>query len=162
MKTKSLAVLLMLFLLTACSSDSVEVELTDPGFGFTWKQISAEPAGFDVPIHLKYPEPMKGIQFTLVWDPSEGMVGEPVLREPNQSFSLSVNKKTPGRMKVLIYSMTSETFDLSSSHIMDLPVSILSREVQQFKLMFEDAIFAGPQAAAYTLPISHGQFEVLR
>ena len=151
-----------LVLLASCSRESRELELNNPGFGVMATTIDAQAEGVDLPIHIKSDEVIKGIQYTMVWDPSVGQVMQPQLTEANSDFTISSTDGLGGKMKVLIFSMTGVELNMEESSIMNIPVRILDPEATDFTIIFEDVIFAGPNASSYSIPISHANLEIIR
>ncbi len=148
--------------LVGCSSDSKDPVLTSPGFGITKSEVSRSISETEIPVYLKYDEPVKGIQFTLDWDPDQADVGQPVINATNPGFTVSSKSAPGGRMKVLIFSMQGDVFDLTDPEVFRLPIKITDENCTEFNLRFEDAVFAGPSAASYDIPVSHAKFKVVK
>jgi len=159
--TKPIIFISLAFLMLGCSQESNRIALTDPGFGITATTIHSRDEGEDVPILLKSEEVIKGIQFTMVWDARIGQVIKPALTSANPGFTISVNDSERGRMKVLVFSITGEEFNQTDSSIMSVPIRITDPEAQEFDLVFEDVIFAGPNATAYEIPVSHANLKII-
>lgn len=162
MKLNFSLIVVSTLLLLACSQESKESELTSPGFGVTANTIRADQEGMDIPVLLKTEETIKGLQFTLSWDPTIGQVIKPELTEANSGFTVSTTDAVRGEMKVLIFSMTGDVLNTAEPVIMHIPIRIMDGEAENFELFFNDAIFAGPKAVAYQIPVSHGQLKILR
>lgn len=149
-------------LLISCSSEPKEKDLTSPGFGVTATSIRAADEGVDIPVLLKSDEIIKGMQFTLAWDPNIGQVIQPVLTEANQGFTVSSSDGERGEMKVLIFSMTGDILSTTESVVMNIPIRITDLESETFDLFFYDAIFAGPKAVSYEIPVTHANLKIQR
>jgi|FLOH01.1.fsa_nt_gi hypothetical protein len=152
-----------LTLLMSCSSETPNnMEISDPGFGIVASSVDARLEGVDIPILLKSADVIKGIQFTMSWDPEIGQVIEPSLTELNPGFTVSSSEGTNGQMKVLIFSMTGDVLNTNELKFMTVPVRIIDREAQTFDLSFKDVIFAGPNATSYSIPVTHAKLKIKR
>ncbi len=147
-------------ILLSCSQEAQIVELSDPGFGVTASSIDPNDEGVDIPVLMKTNDIIKGMQFTLVWDPDVGQVIKPSLTSSNPGFTISASEGGGGEMKVLIFSMSGDVFNTIDPTIMTIPVRIINPEATLFTMVFKDAIFAGPSAVAYSIPIFHGNLEI--
>lgn len=159
--TKQIIFISLAILMLSCTREPQRIALTDPGFGITATTIHSRDEGEDVPILLKSDDIIKGIQFTLVWDASIGQVIKPALTSANPGFTISVNDSERGRIKVLVFSITGEEFNLADSSILSLPIRITNPDAEQFDLVFEDVIFAGPNATSYEIPVSHANLKIV-
>ncbi|MBT4036207.1 MAG: hypothetical protein HOB84_04080 [Candidatus Marinimicrobia bacterium] len=157
----SLLVTLLLFFLS-CSQEVQTVELSNPGFGITASSIDAAAEGVDIPVLMKTDDIIKGIQFTLTWDPGVGQVIKPTLTAANPGFTISSSEGGRGEMKVLIFSMTGAVFNTTDPAIMTIPVRIINPDAPDFTLAFNNAIFAGPSATAYEIPVLHAKLKINR
>ncbi|MBC8375600.1 MAG: hypothetical protein H8E26_06100 [FCB group bacterium] len=160
LKISLLATTLLIFL--SCSQEVQQVELSNPGFGVTASSINAADEGVDIPVLMKTEDIIKGMQFTLTWDPNVGQVIKPSLTATNPSFTISASEGGRGEMKVLIFSMTGDVFNTSDPTIMMIPVRITDPDASVFTLAFKDAIFAGPSAIAYEIPVLHAKLKINR
>jgi len=152
---------MLLCIFMGCSSRSDELELTDPGFGITATRIKAADSGVDIPVLLQSDDPIKGLQFTLEWNPKLGQVIKPVMTEKNAGFTISTSEVSGGVMKVLAFSMSGDQLDTSDPVIMHIPIRITDSSTDSFELLFQDVIFAGPAAASYDIPITHAKLKVI-
>ncbi len=155
-------IIVLLLLLQSCSKETSNRELSHPGFGVTETTIKAVDAGVDLPVLLKTDDIIKGIQFTLSWDASIGQVLQPALTAANPGFTISSGEGDRGEMKVLIFSMTGDEINTTDPKIMTIPVRIIDPDASRFALAFKDAIFAGPSAVAYEIPVTHAKLEIIR
>ena len=146
----------------SCSQDVQKVELSNPGFGITASSIDAADEGVDIPVLMKTDDIIKGMQFTLTWDPSIGQVIKPSLTATNPGFTISASEGGLGQMKVLIFSMTGAVFNTTDPAIMTIPVRIINPDAPDFTLAFNNAIFAGPSATAYEIPVLHAKLKINR
>ncbi len=160
MYLKHYLILIVSILLISCSGEPAKIELSNPGFGVVETSIEARSEGVDLPVLLKTDEAIKGIQFTLAWEPSIGIVGTPVLTGNNSGFTITAKTRTNGTMKVLIFSMTGEELNTKDPEIMRIPVSILDPESSLFTLEFEKVIFAGPNARSYDIPVTDARLKI--
>ena len=152
----------ILWLLLSCSQEAKKIELSNPGFGVTASSIEATDEGVDLPVMLKTEDIIKGIQFTLTWDPNVAQVIKPTLTSTNSGFSISAGDGNRGEMKVLIFSMAGDVFNTDDPTIMTIPVRIIDSEATLFTMAFKDAIFAGPSAVAYEIPVLHANLKINR
>ena len=162
MRLKNYLLAAPLLLLLSCSQDIQIVELTNPGFGVTASSINATDEGVDIPVLMKTDDVIKGMQFTLTWDPGVSQVLKPSLTASNSGFTISSSEGGKGEMKVLIFSMTGEVFNTSDPNIMTIPVRIINPDAPTFALAFKNAIFAGPSAVAYEIPVHHANMKINR
>ena len=151
-----------LLLLLSCSQKAQNIGLSNPGFGVTAVSIDAIAEGVDLPILMKTDDIIKGIQFTLTWDPAVAQVIKPVLTRSNPGFTISASEGGLGAMKVLIFSMSGDVFQTADPNIMTIPVRIIDPDATRFTLEFKDAIFAGPSAVAYEIPLWHAKLKINR
>ncbi|MBC8193564.1 MAG: hypothetical protein ISR87_04455 [Candidatus Marinimicrobia bacterium] len=149
-----------LLILLSCSQEAQIIELSDPGFGVTASSIDAADEGVDIPVLMKTDDIIKGIQFTLTWDPAVGQVIKPSLTSSNPGFTVSSSEGGRGEMKVLIFSMPGDVFNMSDPTIMTIPVRIINPDAPLFVLAFKDAIFAGPNGVAYEIPVFHAKLKI--
>ena len=154
--------LVSLILIMGCSREAPEQSLTDPGFGVTTLEIKAGAGPTNLPVYLKSAEPVKGIQFTLKWDPTIGQVSQPVLAPGNPGFTVSSNQGRPGSMKVLVFSLQGDILDPNQQEILNIPIEISSSAAERFTLRFDEAVFAGPSAKSYAIPVSHADLRIMR
>ncbi len=155
----SLLAATILFFLT-CTQEVQKVELSSPGFGVTASSIDVADEGVDIPVLMKTDDVIKGMQFTLTWDPNIGQVIKPALTPANPNFTISASDGDLGEMKVLIFSMTGDVFNTDDPTVMNIPVRITDPDASMFSLAFKDAIFAGPSAIAYEIPVSHARLKI--
>ncbi len=160
MRHKYYLLITIFFFFLSCSQKAQIVELSDPGFGVTTSSIDAADAGVDIPVLMKTDEIIKGMQFTLGWDPVIGQVIKPSLTASNPGFTISASEGGRGEMKVLIFSMAGDVFNTSDLTVMNIPVRIISPEADFFTLRFENAIFAGPSAVSYEMPVFHANLKI--
>ncbi|NQT63895.1 MAG: hypothetical protein HQ556_13120 [Candidatus Marinimicrobia bacterium] len=160
LKISLLTTTLLIFL--SCSQEVQKVELSNPGFGVTASSIDAADEGVDIPVLMQTDDIIKGIQFTLTWDPNVGQVIKPTLTATNPGFTISSSEGGQGEMKVLIFSMTGDVFNTSDPTIMTIPVRITDPDAPVFAMAFKDAIFAGPSAIAYEIPVLHAKLKINR
>ncbi|MEA3287288.1 MAG: hypothetical protein U9Q77_07925 [Candidatus Marinimicrobia bacterium] len=151
--------LLILILFNFCSKQSPEVQLSDPGFGVVETHIDVDKV-VDLPVLIKFDQVIKGIQFTLTWDTAIVKVGQPELTELNSGFTVSTSKGTGGEMKVLVFSMTGDVLNTSEPEILSIPISVLDSLADQVSLLFDKAVFAGPNALSYDIPVTHANLTV--
>ena len=154
-------VFLYLLILIGCASEKQKPVLSDPGFGVTAVEIQAGAEDVEIPVYLKYDEPVKGIQFTLVWDAAKVEVSKPILLDTNPSFTVSNNEPRNGQMKVLIFSMQGNILDVSDPEVFRLPLKLIDKEAPEVELRFENAVFAGPSASSYDIPITHAKIKIV-
>jgi len=163
MHAKYRLMIVTLMVLVSCSQDmETKIELSNPGFGITETSIKAMDEGIDLPVLLKTDDVIKGMQFTLSWDPSIGQVIQPTLTNTNPGFTLSAGVAGNGEMKILIFSMQGDVFNTGESTIMTIPVRIIDPDATIFSLTFKDAIFAGPGAVSYPIPVTHARLKINR
>jgi len=149
--------------LMSCSSETLEkIEISDPGFGIVAASVDSHIEGVDIPVLLKSADVIKGIQFTLSWDSEIGQVIEPKLTDMNNGFTISSSEGIEGQMKVLVFSMTGEVLNTTELELMTIPVRIIDQEADTFNLSFRDVIFAGPNAASYSIPITNAKMKIKR
>ncbi len=160
MRIKYILILLSLILFLSCSKEPPEVTLSDPGFGVVETQINAGPKVVDLPVLFNTELEVKGIQFTLTWDATIAKVGQPQLTDQNPGFTVSTSKGGQGAMKVLIFSMTGDVLNTLDPEIMTIPVSILDPQAEAVSLIFDQAVFAGPNAMSYDIPITHASLTI--
>jgi len=160
MRIKISLVIASIFICLSCSKETQQIELTNPGFGVTASTIDVVDEGFDVPVLLKSDEIIKGLQFTLSWDPAIAQVIQPVMTASNPGFTISSGDGVRGEMKVLIFSMTGDVMVTTNSTILNIPVRIIDPGAELFELSFNDAIFAGPSAVSYEIPITHANLKI--
>lgn len=161
-KTKFSILAIITLALIACSSEPKERKLTSPGFGVTATSIRVADEGIDIPVLLISDEVIKGMQFTLSWNPNVGQVIKPALTESNQGFTISSSEGERGEMKVLIFSMTGDVLNTAEPVVMNIPIRIIDPEAEAFELFFYDAIFAGPKAVSYEIPVTHAKLKITR
>ena len=150
----------MIFL--SCSPEAQKVELSNPGFGVIATSIDVVAEGVDLPVLLRTDDIIKGIQFTLSWDPTIGQVIKPVLTAMNPGFTISSSDGARGEMKVLIFNMSGDELITSDPSIMTIPVRILDSNAIDFAMTFKDVMFAGPGGAAYEIPVTHANLKINR
>ncbi|MCF7826997.1 MAG: hypothetical protein K9N29_10140, partial [Candidatus Marinimicrobia bacterium] len=123
MHAKYRLMIAMLMVLVSCAQDTEtkKIELSNPGFGITETSIDALDEGVDVPVLLRTNDVIKGMQFTLSWNPNLGQVIKPALTDANPGFTISAGEPVNGEMKVLIFSMKGEVFNTDDSTIMTIP-----------------------------------------
>lgn len=160
MRQKYYLLITIFFLLVSCSKKAQIIELSDPGFGVTASSIGAADEGVDVSVMMKTDDIIKGMQFTLGWDPDVGQVIKPSLTSSNPGFTISASEGDRGEMKVLIFSMAGDVFNTSDPTVMTIPVRIINPEATFFTLTFENAIFAGPSAVSYDIPVFHANLKI--
>lgn len=148
------------FLFMHCAQEPAKIELSNPGFGMVETSIAIRAEGTDLPVLLNTDQAIKGIQFTMVWDPTLAVVGQPVLTPTNSGFTVSAKKNINGTMKVLVFSMTGDVLNTTDPHVMNIPVSILEIEATKISIDFEDVIFAGPSATSYDIPVTQARLKV--
>ncbi len=163
MHTKFILIFSSLIFLFSCAQTTAEkIELSNPGFGVIETSISAITEGVDIPVLLNSNDVIKGIQFTLSWDPTVGQVLQPTLTSSNPGFTISSSESQHGEMKVLIFSMSGDIFTVTDPEVMKVPVRIIDEEAPIFKLFFNDAIFAGPSSVSYQIPVEHANLRIDR
>ncbi|NQV42967.1 MAG: hypothetical protein HQ506_11490 [Candidatus Marinimicrobia bacterium] len=160
MRPNNYLLLAIVLLFISCSQETQVVELSDPGFGVIATNIEAVDEGVDIPVLMKTNDVIKGMQFSLTWDPTVGQVIKPTLTSSNPGFTISSSEGGRGEMKVLIFSMTGDILDTSNPNIVTIPVRIIDPDAALFTLAFEDAIFAGPNAVAYDIPVLHANLKI--
>lgn len=155
--------ILALVFIISCSRDvPTTLELSNPGFGITQTTIDARPEGVDVPVLIKTNDVIKGLQFTLSWNPELGQVIKPSLTDANPGFTISAGEAVNGEMKILIFSMQGEAFDTKEQVIMNIPIRIIDPDADLFTLTFRNTIFAGPGAISYEIPVTHARLKINR
>jgi len=152
--------ILMLLGLLACSKAPDKKVLSTPGFGIIEDQIAGSGQTVELPVLLNTDQDIKGLQFTLIWDPAIARVGPPQLTAENPDFTVSTGNGRDGRMKVLVFSMTSAIMHTENPVILTLPVTVIATAGQEVSIQFAKAVFAGPNAKSYTIPVTHAQLEV--
>ncbi|NQV29851.1 MAG: hypothetical protein HQ508_03090 [Candidatus Marinimicrobia bacterium] len=163
MRLSQLIIIVTMTLFASCSRETADkVEIGDPGFGIVASSVDSRIEGVDIPVLLKSADVIKGIQFTLSWDPEIGQVIEPKLTEMNPGFTVSSNVGAEGQMKVLVFSMTSDVLITSEPELMTIPVRIIDHDAETFNLWFKDVIFAGPNSTSYNIPITHAKLQIKR
>ena len=163
MRLNQLIIILATTIMVSCSNETPDnMELSDPGFGIVASSIDSRSEGVDIPVLLKSAEVIKGIQFTLSWDPEIGQVIQPKLTDMNPGFTVSASDGAEGQMKVLIFSMTGDVLQTNDLELMSIPVRIIDLKAEIFNLSFKDVIFAGPNATSYSIPITHAKLRVKR
>ena len=160
MRLKRILAGMMIVMLIACTGNTPEKTLSTPGFGVVETRIAATAGEVEIPILLKTTDVIKGLQFTLVWDKNQVRVGEPLLTETNPGFTVSTGNGRQGRMKVLVFSMTGEEMNTSDPEILKLPVRVVDPQAQDVMIQFDKAVFAGPHAKSYAIPVSNAQLKV--
>ena len=150
--------LMSMLLITTCGKEVKVESFPNPGFGFN--QSSIHQRDGMLPLLLAHDQPIKGVQFTLRWDPSQLKLETPLVTESNSEFTVSANPGTPGRMKVLLFSFQGGELDLTDSQILQIPYAVTSQSIQKISIQLEDVVFAGPAATSYEIPVSQGDFEV--
>lgn len=160
MKPKYYLLAALFLIFPSCSPQAPLAELSDPGFGVIASSIEAIDEGVDIPVLMKTADVVKGIQFTLTWDPAVGQVLKPALTATNPGFTISASEGGRGVMKVLIFSMSGEILETSNPNIMTIPIRIINPDAPLFKLEFKDAIFAGPNAMSYPIPVQHANLKI--
>ena len=156
----TISILVTTLILVSCSQEVQEVELSKPGFGITATSIDATDEGVDIPVLMKTNDVIKGMQFTITWNPSVGQVLKPALTSTNPGFTISSSEGGEGEMKVLVFSMTGDVFNTSDPTIMTIPVRIIDPDAPLLKLVFKNAIFAGPSAVSYEIPVLHANLRI--
>lgn len=162
MHLKHISILILLILLISCDSDKTRIELTTPGFGVVETSIDATSKTVDLPVLINTQDEIKGVQFTLKWDTKIAEVGQPKVNELNPGFTVSAGKAVNGQMKVLMYSLAGEVLNTSESQILTIPITIINSEADNFSLIFDNAVFAGPNAKSYEIPVTHAQLKLTR
>ncbi len=157
---KSSIVLSIFIMLIACTEEGSQNTLSEPGFGIVETRISALENTTQIPVLLKTDELIKGLQFTLSWDTTLVTVGPPELNDLNASFTLKVGEGSLGKMKVLVFSMSGDALDTSEPAFMMLPVTLFDTQADVIDIFLNDVVFAGPQAASYSIPVTHAKLKV--
>jgi len=161
MINKNLGLVAFFILLISCTTEeSPKAQLSNPGFGVIETSISRDVNTTNLPVLIKTDQVIKGLQFTLTWDGTAAKIGQPQLTGLNSKFTVSVGKASAGQMKVLVFSMTGEALDTSEPVFMTIPVSILDSETEEISIFFNKAVFAGPNASSYDIPVTHAQLKV--
>jgi len=160
MRTKISLLLTSLIICISCSQETQQIELTNPGFGVIASSIDIVDEGFDLPVLLQSDDIIKGVQFTLSWDPAVAQVIQPAMTAANAGFSISSSDGERGEMKVLIFSMAGDVLNTTDPTILTIAIRIIDPEAELFELSFNDAIFAGPNAVSYAIPITHAKLKV--
>ncbi len=161
MRVKYSIILITLVMFLSCSRETQNVELSNPGFGVIRTNIEVLDEGVDLPVLLRTDDIIKGIQFTLSWNPSVAQVIKPALTPTNPGFTISSSNGSQGEMKVLIFSMSGDVLNTTDSIIMTIPVRIIDPDAKLFNLVFKDVIFAGPGAVSYEIPVSQANLKVI-
>jgi len=162
MKSKLAVGIILLALFGSCSRELPEKSLSRPGFGVTQTRIIADGSETELPVLLNTTDIIKGLQFTLVWDVNQVRVGEPRLTETNPDFTVSVGNSRNGRMKVLVFSMTGGAMNTTDPEILKLPVRVIDPKADEVQIRLDKAVFAGPHAKSYAIPVTHAQLTVER
>ncbi len=151
---------ILIALTISCAKKVQNVAISDPGFGITTTIIEARSEGVDIPVFMKTQDVIKGFQFTLKWNPSVGQVLAPQLTDANSGFTVSAGEGTDGAMKVLVFSMSGDILQVPDTEILTIPVRIIDSDATTFSITLADAIFAGPKATSYNIPVTHGRMTI--
>ncbi len=109
-----------------------------------------------VPVSLKTDAPVAGLQMTVRYDPSAIRLLEP---EPTDRLGdLTMEwSNIEGVMQILIYSTTGQPIQPGQTHIVFIPVDVLTQEAT---LTLDQFIAANPQAGTLPVTITTGQLRV--
>jgi len=159
LKTLTMVLLpcLITILLSACSQKGEQAVIQNIPDGLALGNgEGAVGQTIDVPMTLKTPDRVMGLQFDLAWDTSLVAVGKPILTSENQHMTLNA-KNEINRMTVLVFSFEGKALILDANKVLSIPVTILSPKQGETPLRLTEVIVAGRAAGEIKVPVQSGK-----